>query len=120
VVDVASNGDANVVGDVDVNVINDGDTDVTTCDMMLTMTTHVPMPWLVTTHTLFQCVGLLQCTPTLQWTSQHCMAYYDALLKHVDDGYSRKHQHHKNEARRTRKTEEVVLDEGKKRTKEVF
>jgi hypothetical protein len=81
-VDVANNGDVNVVGDVDVNVINDGETDVTTCDMMLTMTTHVPMPWPTTTHTLFQCVDLLQCNiPTLQWTSQHYMAYYNALLK---------------------------------------
>jgi hypothetical protein len=88
-VDVVGNGDANVVGVVDVNATNDGDINVITCDMMLTMTTHVPMPWPITTHTLFQCVGLLQCaTPTFQRTNQHCITYYNAVLKHVDDVYS--------------------------------
>ncbi len=114
-VDVVDNGD------VDANATHDCETNVITYDMMLTMMTHVPMPWPITTHALLQCAGLWQCiTPTFQWTNQHCMAYYDALLKHVDDGYSQRHPHQWNEARRIRKREEVALDEIQKKPKKII
>lgn len=81
----------NFVGDGDIhtsvdNIDADGDVDIATCDIMLTMA--------------MCCSNSLAC--------------YDALLKCVGDGCSQWHQPWRKEARRIRRKEVVALDKEKK------